>query len=576
MAPVPQSFLEHVLSAMTQAVAAAGPDGRIVLANPAAVRLLGKDLNRLASLVQAPIARAFAGETLVECEIPVDGMRAAADIAPVRDPEGRVAGAALILHDVSERDELRQFRRAVEQSPSSVVITNTAGDIVYVNPKFTEVTGYSYEEAVGRNPRILKSGEQPREFYEKMWQAISSGKEWRCEFLNRRKNGEEYWEDASLSPVFNAAGAITHYIAVKHEITERKRMEERLRRSNETLRMVIQASPLAIVTLDERGGVTGWNRAAELMFGWTEAEAVGGAPPMTIPEQREELTAAAVRAAREGEVARFETAYKAKDGRAVETAVWLTPLRDAAGALAVMADVGERKRLEERLRQTHSLEVVRSLAGGVAHDFNNLMTVVIGYAQLLSEELLPGDPRLEPVRAIMTASQRVSALTAELLSYSGRQMVTPMVFSPSKLIVGLERRLRQEAGPQVQVRLALDRETAAVRADPQEISQALLSLAAHAREGMPDGGTLTIETSTVDLDADAGLPPGRYARIVISDTGVPLDPEAQRRLFEPFYTTREMGRGRGLGLAAVAGVMKQAGGEIRAAGGMFEILLPAR
>ncbi len=587
-AALPENCWNSVLCAMTEGVVAVDCRGTVVHANPAARRILGEALSNGRVGEVLPLARALAGECVSELDVDAGAIRVSAKAMPVRDGGGAVAGAVAVFRDIAEQEELRKFRRAVEQSPSSVMMTDLEGAIEYVNPKFTEVSGYSREEVLGRNPRILKTGHLAREHYERMWRDISSGREWRGEFLNKKKNGDVYWEDASLSPIVGPGGKVTHYIAVKHDITGRKRMEDALRQANETLRLVIEASPLAMVTLDRDAHVTSWNRAAEVMFGWSEHEVIDRPLPIVRPEEMEVVRAAIERAAEGRGIAGFDTEYVRKSGGIVEAAVWQAALSDSSGAacgvLFVIADISERRRIEERVRHVQKLEAIGAFVGGIACDLNNLLTMVIGYAQMLGGELPPGDRRYEQTRQIAEAARRVSGLTAELLVFSGRQSVQPKVFSPNELISGMEERLRRNSTENLRIRVILDPAPECVRADPQQVSQAILKLVANAREAMPHGGTLTLATANVeltrrDLVARPDLKPGAYVMIAVRDTGPGISAEARQHLFEPFFTTKSLGRGKGLGLSNVYGVIKQAGGVIRVAsepgqGTTFEVCLP--
>jgi nitrogen fixation negative regulator NifL len=588
VATVPAEHWNSILSAVTEGVIAVDCRGNVVLSNPAARRILGEALSGGTVAEVLPLARALEGGTISDLEVNARGVRLSADILPVRDGTGAVAGAVAVFRDIAEREELRKFRRAVEQSPSSVMMTDLEGAIEYVNPKFTEVSGYSSEEVMGQNPRILKTGHLAPEHYECMWRDISSGREWRGEFLNKKKNGEVYWEDASLCPIVGPGGKVTHYIAVKHDITERKRMEEALRQANETLRLVIEASPVAIVTLDREAVVTSWNRAAETMFGWSEREAIARPLPIVRPERMQATKAAIGRVADARSIAGFETEYVRRDGKAVEAAVWQAPLSGpgghVSGVLVLIADISEQRRLEERVRHVQKLDAIGTFAGGLAQDLTNLLAMVTGYAQMLGSSLPPGDRRYEQARQIAEAARRASTLMAELLAFSGRQTAQPKVFSPNELISSLEERLRRQTTEKVEIRIVVDPSLGYVRADPQQVAQAILKLVENAREAMPHGGTLTVATANVeltrrDLAVRPDLDPGPYVMIGIRDTGPGISAEARQHLFEPFFTSKSLGRGNGLGLSAVYGAVKQAGGVIRVSsesgqGTTFEIYLP--
>ena len=300
--------------------------------------------------------------------------------------EGRSAWLVL-AYDVTDRlraeEALRKLSRAVEQSPVSVVITDTSGDIEYVNPKFTEATGFSSEEVLGMNPRILKSGEQPPDVYRDLWHTITAGREWRGEFHNRRKNGDLFWEFASISPILDERGHITHFVAVKEDITERKTTEETLARREHHFRSLIENAQDVITIIDVGGTIRFQSPAAERILGRPAGEFVGRSAfefihPDDVPNAR-----AAMRHA-------IEITESPQ--------TWLLRLRHANGSWRTMEAIGKRlpgdgppqlvvnsrdvtesRAVEEQLRQAQKMEAVGRLAGGVAHDFNNLLTVILGY-----------------------------------------------------------------------------------------------------------------------------------------------------------------------------------------------------
>ena len=262
--------------------------------------------------------------------------------------------------DITERrqagEQLRRLSRAVEQSPSSIVITDTAGNIEYVNPKFTQVTGYTFEEVVGKNPRLLKSGEMPPEEYENLWKTITSGGEWRGEFHNKKKNGELYWESASISPITDAHGVITHFLAVKEDITERKGMEESLKQSEARFRSLIENAPVGIAVA--RGGLTLYANSAYLrMFGYADEAELYGAPltNQIAPPYREEIMER-TRRREKGEAvpSSYETVGLRKDGSSFPFYVSVTrmELSDGPASIAFFTDITERKRAEEAVRDS--------------------------------------------------------------------------------------------------------------------------------------------------------------------------------------------------------------------------------
>ena len=274
-------------------------------------------------------------------------------------------------------------------------------------------------------------------------------------------------------------------------------------------------------------------------------------------------------------------------------AVVVNRLEDGAVRAIVInhRDVTERRTAEEalkvteaQLRQAHKMEAVGRLAGGVAHDFNNVLTAIFGYADLLLDQFPHDDPRRSDVEEIRRSAERAAGLTRQLLAFSRRQVLQPRVLSLNDVVAGLEKLLARLVGGDVIVEIRAARELWAVRADPGQIEQVLMNLAANARDAMPEGGTLTVETANVLLDAEAlrdrpGLSTGEYACLSVSDTGTGIPDAVRRHIFEPFFTTKEQGRGTGLGLATVYGIVKQSGGGIyleseEGVGTRFRVFLP--
>jgi PAS domain S-box-containing protein len=358
---------------------------------------------------------------------------------------------------------------------------------------------------------------------------------------------------------------------VEQRTLELSQANEELREANDVRQALIKSSPLAIFAIDLEGKVIFWSPAAERIFGWTEAEAIGMTLPV-IPEHRmHEFEAALVRLRAGESMQGDERTHQRKDGSCLEVAIWTAPLRDASGAISgyvtIDADITERKLLEEQFRQSQKLEAVGRLAGGVAHDFNNLLTVIMGYVEMLIADT-HGSPALtEYAQEIQFAADRASALTGQLLAFSRRQISQPKVLDLSESVAQSMKMLQRVIGEDIVVVTHPEPDLGRVKADPIHIDQALMNLVVNARDAMPNGGTLTIETANIVLDdsyADRhmGVKPGHYCMLAVSDTGTGMTPEVKSRIFEPFFTTKESGKGTGLGLSIVYGVVKQSGGDI--------------
>ncbi len=340
---------------------------------------------------------------------------------------------------------------------------------------------------------------------------------------------------------------------------------------------------VAIYALDAQGRVTHWSRAAAAHFGWSEDEALGRTPPFVPPEEERAFHALIQAALGSDDLRGVELRRRRRDGTAITVQVSTTKIRDSAGAVtglvAIATDVSEQRRLEAKLQQAQKMEAIGRLAGGVAHDFNNLLTAILGYCELLIESLPAGDAR-DDVRVVKEAADRATSLTRQLLAFSRQQVLEPREVDLNAVMSDVARLLRRLIGEDIEVRLDPAAAPAVVRADPGQIEQVLMNLAVNARDAMPSGGHLTISTARVD-GARAGLDPAaRYVALRVRDTGVGMDAATRERIFEPFFTTKGPGRGTGLGLATVYGIVAQSGGAVHVEsepgrGATFTVYLPA-
>jgi PAS domain S-box-containing protein len=385
---------------------------------------------------------------------------------PIREA-GALVGAVVIYRDISERklaeEQFTKLSQAVMQSPVPMVITDVSGKVEFVNPKFTQMSGYEAGEMVGANTGLLKAGKTRVEVYQSLWSTITSGSVWAGDIQNRHKNGDLYWVHTTISPLRNAAGSISHYMAFLESMTERKQ-------------------------------------------------------------------------------------------------------------------------LEEQLRQAQKMEAIGQLAGGVAHDFNNILTVIMGFGQLLQHGMSVDDPKRSHLKQILDASDKASHLTSSLLAFSRKQIMMLQLVELNDLARKHTKFLGRIIGEDLTLRTDFGVEALPVMADSGQIEQVLMNLATNARDAMPGGGVLTISTQSVQLDEEFYRQHGYgeggpYALLTISDTGAGMDAETRDKIFEPFFTTKEPGRGTGLGLSIVYGIVKQHGGYITivsqpGVGTTFSIYLP--
>jgi PAS domain S-box-containing protein len=372
---------------------------------------------------------------------------------------------------------------------------------------------------------------------------------------------------------------------LQQEAVARRDAEVRAQR----LAALVASSEDGIVATDLDGVITDWNAGAESLFGYSAAEAVGRSILLLVPDEQHDAAEQTVQRLRRGEeIPPYEAARRRKDGASVVVSVRPSLVKHQGRVLGfslIYRDLTHARRLEEQLRQSQKMEAIGRLAGGIAHDFNNLLTVINGYSELLLLTLRSDDPARGQVQEIGQAGGRAAALTRQLLAFSRKQVLEVKVVDLNDTVRSGETLLRRLIGEDVQLEAALAPNLAKVRVDPGQIEQVILNLAVNARDAMPTGGKLTIETANVRLDEAyaEGRPevlPGRYVLLAVSDTGCGMTEETKERIFEPFFTTKEVGKGTGLGLAVVHGIVSQSGGHVAAysepgRGTTFKVYLPA-
>lgn len=485
------------------------------------------------------------------------------------------------------RESEQKYRELVEKINDAIYATDENGIITYMSPAAEQITGYSLDELIGHHfSEFIYEEDLPglTESFRRSLAGISEPYEYRI----RTKGGQIRWVRSHGRPI-PSEGRVIGLRGVLSDITDRKRAEEAVRLAEERHRQLIQNAVYGIYRSSLDGKFLEVNPALVQMLGYDSAEellAVDMASDIYLdPNERHRL----IEQYREvGRIEGVEVRWKRKDGSPITVRLSGRTLHDERGRLEgfemIVEDVTERRLLEEQLRQAQKMEAIGQLAGGIAHDFNNLLTAIIGYAEVLLMRLDPASDLYQFASQIKGASEQAASLVKQLLAFSRKQLLQPKVIDLNQLIKTSAKMLSRLIGEDIEMELVLDPGLGKVKADPVQIEQVIMNLAVNARDAMPHGGKLTLETKNVYLDEDyarrhLGVRPGHYVLMAMSDTGVGMDQETLSHIFEPFFTTKEKGKGTGLGLSTVYGIVKQSGGNIwvysePGKGTTFKIYLP--
>ncbi len=470
-----------------------------------------------------------------------------------------------------------------------MVLVDKTGSIVLINAEIERMFGYSRSELLGRSIDFLvphrfqtRHGDLREGFAAHLSaRKMGAGRE----LFAQRADLTEFPVEIGLNPIDTVEGMMVLGTVV--DISERKHAEKELQESNERYRKLFTINPQPMWVFDnETLRFLEVNDAAVLHYGYSRDEFLA----MTIkdirpPEEIEGLITDLIHNSYPGPNTRTKHHLK-KDGSKIVVEVTAHPLifNGVGARLVLVTDITEKRSLADQLRQSQKMEAVGSLAGGIAHDFNNLLTAINGYTELALR--LPDiDDRVKRnLKEVKRAGERAAGLTRQLLAFSRKQVLQPRVLDLNEIVEDIERMLRRLIGADIDLDTALDKDLGNIHADPGQIEQVIVNLVVNARDAMPDGGKLTIETANVTLDEEyasthLGVTSGRYVMLAICDTGVGMSEEVKERAFEPFFTTKEVGRGTGLGLATVYGIVQQSSGNVwvyseAGAGTTIEVYLP--
>ncbi len=497
----------------------------------------------------------------------------------------------LLIHRIRrqllEREEL--FHLISDNAADMIAVVDMDGKRIYNSLSYQRVLGYSPAELQASSAfeqihpddreRVKKAAEEARR----------SGIGKTLEYRIRHKSGAWLVLESTSSVIRDAKGEPEKLVIVNRDVSERKRTEEALRRLESGFRSVVEDAPYGIYSASTAGRFLQVNPALQKMLGYELTEELLAKDlPREIFRHAGEYQRLIEILTRMQEIKDIEMEWERKDATPITVLCSGRRVNDENGALAhfevFVEDVTEKRVLEKQLRMAQKMEAIGRLSGGIAHDFNNLLGVIIGYSRVLKRELGPSNPLSEHALEIEKAGQRAASLTKQLLAFSRQQVLTPAVLNLNSLASDMKKMLPQLLGEDIEVSLVLDPHLGNVKADQSQIEQVIMNLAVNARDAMPMGGKLKIETANVDLDdaytrLHSGSKVGSFVLLAVTDTGMGMDAVTLTHIFEPFFTTKERGKGTGLGLATVYGIVKQSNGytgvdSSPGKGTSFQIYLP--
>ncbi len=516
----------------------------------------------------------------------------------VRDAAGNVTGVLSMVNDISGRDQAEQelqlsrklLQTIIDSEPECVKLLNADGTLIMMNRAGLDMIQADSLEQVKDQCVCPMITDEHRTAFMDLTAEVFRGGSGTLAFEMIGLHGRKLWLETHAVPLRNDNDEIIALLGITRNITESKKTEEVLKKERDFSTAVLDTVGSIVLVLDREGRIVRFNRTCEEVSGYKAAEVLGKYVwELLIPPEQVEGVKTVFKNLVSGMFpSKYENYWIARDGTrrliAWSNTALLAPDGSVEFVIPTGIDVSERKKLEDQLRQSQKMESIGTLAGGIAHDFNNILTAIIGYGSLLQIKMKEGDPLRHNVEQILSSANRAATLTQSLLAYSRKQVLNAQPVSLNRIISKVELLLKRLIGEDVELKTLLTSQDLTVLADAGQIEQVLMNLATNARDAMPEGGFLFMETELLVLDQESATlhefeKAGTYALITVTDSGMGIDEQTRKRIFDPFFTTKEVGKGTGLGLSTAYGIIKQHNGTIDVysevgKGTTFKIYLP--